>query len=390
MTELWHGRSALRLTNGLVEAVFLPGGGHVAEFSFTTTSKCPQQNVIWQPSWRTADPYSDEYASLARQYGDIDTGRFLASYSGHALCLDGFGLPSRTESRSGIGLHGEAAITPWKFGVEETKHGASAVAELSRTRLRVERGIRLYPNESILRVDEWVHNLSKSQRALHWVQHATFGTPFFSPGISNINASVTHGITWPYGYDGHALLPDNTEFTWPHVPTLQGGRINLREPFSLPGYGFVVAAQQDQSRAISFIAALNRSQGIAAGYCYRADIFPWLTIWEENRTRTNHPWDGRSQVRGMEFGTTPLPLGRDEIEQRGSLFGQPTARNIGSMCVLHAPWLLFLAIVPSSWHSIEDVRIEHDAILLLAGKERVKLSALGVVPFLEGQNTQTT
>lgn len=384
MNEPWHGRHAVRLDNGLIEAVFLPGGGHIAEFRFTPNSGLPPQNAVWRPMWRTADPYSDEYDMLVPQYGDIDTGRFLASYSGHALCLDGFGPPNPAEALHGVALHGEAAVVPWEFTTEDRTRTAHAIAKLPTAGLQVERRFNLLPGESVLRVDEQVSNLCDSPRALHWVQHATFGPPFLSPSVSTVNASVTRGMSWPNGYEGHALLPDNAQFMWPKMQTARGDSIDFRDPFSTPGRGFVAAVQQDPSRIFSFVTALNTTLGVAIGYCYRSDIFPWLTIWEENLARTNSPWNGRAQVRGMEFGTTPFPLGRDEIEKRGALFGQETARLIGPKGELHAPWLMFLAAVPSTWRSIGDVRIGRNTITLVTGNDSVRISALDVSRFLEG------
>jgi hypothetical protein len=284
----------------------------------------------------------------------------------------------------GVALHGEAAVVPWEFTTEDKAHTAHAVAKLPTAGLKVERRFNLLPGESVLRVDEQVSNLCDSPRALHWVQHATFGPPFLSRSVSTVNASVTRGMSWPNGYEGHALLPDNAQFMWPTMQTARGDSIDFRDPFSVPGRGFVAAVQQDPSRIFSFIAALNTTLGVAVGYCYRSDIFPWLTIWEENLARTTSPWNGRAQVRGMEFGTTPFPLGRDEIQKRGALFGQQTARLIGPKGELHAPWLMFLAVVPSTWRSIEDVRIGRDTISLVMGNDTVKISALGVSRFLEG------
>jgi hypothetical protein len=389
MRELWQGRSALHLSNGVVEAVLLPGGGHIAEFHFTADSGHPQQNMMWQPSWQTADPESDKYAALVSQYGDKATGRFLAAYTGHALCLDGFGPPSAAEACTGVGLHGEAATAMWEFVSDDTNCIANGIAELPVARLRVERRFHLQPNENILFVDERVHNLSNASRNLHWVQHATFGPPFLASSISTVNASVTNGISWPHGYEGHALLPDDAFFSWPQAQTVHGNGIDLREPFTQPGYGFVAAVQQDPLRTFSFIAALNSSLGLAVGYCFRRDVFPWLTLWEENLVRTYSPWNGKEQARGMEFGTTPLPLGKDETAKRGSLFGQPTARQIGPFGTLYAPWLMFLAPVPCSWHTIEDVRIEEDQIVLIEGHHSQAISARGVANFLEATSAET-
>lgn len=51
-----------------------------------------------------------------------------------------------------------------------------------------------------------------------------------------------------------------------------------------------------------------------------------MGIWEENHSRANPPWNGRSLARGMEFGVSPFPESRRTMTQRGRLFGVPTYR----------------------------------------------------------------
>jgi hypothetical protein len=369
----------------LIEAVILSGGGHIVEFRFNANSGRPDQNTMWQPPWRTADPGTHEYDSLVPQYGDPETGRFLASYAGHALCLDGFGPPSAADAEKGVPLHGEAAITDWQHeqyqcdGTTCTK----AAAKLPVAGLRVTRQFHLFAGESVLRVDERVSNLLDTPRDIQWVQHATFGPPFVSVGVSTVNASVCHGMTWPCGYENQELLPDNTPFSWPNVQTTDGKLISLREPFATPGRGLVASVHQDRSRKFSFVAALNAPLGLSIGYCFRSDTFPWLTIWEENRARANPPWNGTTHARGMEFGTTPFPIGKDETAKRDDLFGQKTSRHLGAKGELQARWLMFLAVTPSNWRIIDDVRIGSDTIELIAGSENVNVRAAGVQRFLE-------
>jgi hypothetical protein len=51
-----------------------------------------------------------------------------------------------------------------------------------------------------------------------------------------------------------------------------------------------------------------------------------MGIWEENRSRTNPPWNGETLTRGMEFGVSPVPESRREMVDRGQMFGVPTFR----------------------------------------------------------------
>jgi hypothetical protein len=121
---------------------------------------------------------------------------------------------------------------------------------------------------------------------------------------------------------------------------------------------------------------------LAVGYVFRVEDFPWVALWEENHTRDAAPWLGRVQARGLEFGTTPLPLGNETVDARGPLFGRATSRKIGAHETARAPWLLFIAEVPREWREIEDVRVEADAIVLMHQGESVRIGVRDAGTFL--------
>ena len=52
----WHGRPAIRLSNGVVEMVALQGGGHIAEFRFAGDACKPETNALWECPWEGAAP----------------------------------------------------------------------------------------------------------------------------------------------------------------------------------------------------------------------------------------------------------------------------------------------------------------------------------------------
>jgi len=379
MAVSWRDRVAMTLTNGIVEATLLAGGGHLARYGFAAGHGPSQQNVLWEAPWRTGDPGSLEHAAIVEELGDQVAGGFLASYTGHALCLDGFGPASAEESAAGGSLHGEAPNAMWTFVVQGAG-AASAIVELPLAGLRVERQFSLFADEGILRVEESVTNLCATARALHWVQHATFGG--LLDRRTRATASVRNGMTWPLDYGGCNLLKRDAPFTWPYAPGADGGSIDLRELFTKRGSGFVAAAHQAAGREYGFVAACHPTVGLAVGYLFRAAHFPWVTVWEENCARCDTPWHGCTQARGMEFGTTPLPLGNEVVDARGPLLGSSTSRDIGAHETLHAPWLLFVAEIPCDWLEIEDVRVEADEIVLMHESEHVRVKARGVASFL--------
>ncbi|MGA7340123.1 MAG: hypothetical protein WBE72_18495 [Terracidiphilus sp.] len=364
-----------------METVLLRGGGHIAELRLAEDFG-PAINCLWSAPWPTADPGDPEFAALAARYGSAPAGAFLAGYTGHALCLDIFGPPSREESARGVPLHGEASASEWDF--EPTANGCVCRVELPAAQLGFERSVSLAENAAVLFVEERVENRGFSAREIHWVQHLSLGPPFLALACSAIHASLDRAITWPLGYEGRERLAGDACFEWPHAPAQDGAMLDLRIPFERAGYGFVAAARVDAARRLAYIAALNWQLGLALIYCFRRQDFPWVAVWEENCARAGAPWNGTAQVRGMEFGTTPMPLGREAIRRQGNLFETPCARVIEPGGVVSARYLAAIAEVPCEWRAITDVVPGGDALALIGPRpgESIVIAAQGAADFL--------
>jgi hypothetical protein len=382
--EKWRDRNGLRISNGLIEAVLLPGGGHLAELRLSS----PQErsiNCLWEAPWLTLDPHDPGHDKLAVAYGGPVAGAFLAGYSGHALCLDNFGMPSEQEANAGIPLHGEAACLEWQTTANE--NGCICCVELPVAKLSFVRKLSLIRSGSVIFVDECVTSRGQTAREIHWVQHLTLGPPFLSYGCSSVHASLDSAITSPLGYEGHEMLRSDERFDWPYAPSTENSSVDLPYPFQRAGSGFVVGARVDATRSVSYIAALNWKLGIALIYCFRRKDYPWITIWEENRARRDPPWNGAAQVRGMEFGTTPLPLGRDAMHRQGSLFETPVSVVLAPGESRRASYGIFIAVVPSHWRTITDVEVGEDTLTVIGpkGADRIQLPAEGLGDLLQQQ-----
>lgn len=377
----WNNRDAIALDNGVLRAVALAGGGHLAELRLANAhgSSC---NALWEAPWPTADPDSQYFAKLSEQYGGAPAGPFLAGFTGHALCLDTFGPPDTEEEAHGLTLHGEASMQTWKM--TPTSDGCTMEVELPRAKLRFSRNLLLGEGQSALFVHEQLVNLGSASRELHWVQHVTLGPPLLARGQSCVHASVDACRTWPLGYEGKALLSDNADFIWPRARTLLNREQDLRLPFQRVGKGYVVAARVDPTKQIGFIVAFNWKIRLALLYCFRREDFPWIAIWEENGARTDAPWRGITKVRGMEFGSTPMPLGKAAIRAMGSLFETPSARIIPAGGMHVARYVACLATIPNQWRNVEGVDVADDTLTIrgAGAEDRITIPAAGVRRFL--------
>ena len=117
-------------------------------------------------------------------------------------------------------------------------------------------------------------------------------------------------------------------FDWPTAPRRDGGVADLRFYSDSDSSSAYTAHLMDVSRADAFFVAFTPRFRLAFGYVWRRADFPWMGIWEENRSRLQSPWNGQAVTRGMEFGVSPFPETRREMIDRGRMFEVPTYRWI--------------------------------------------------------------
>lgn len=243
--------------------------------------------------------------------------------------------------------------------------------------LRLIRELTLRSGESNVRIKERVTNERNADTFYQWVEHATFGEPLLTHDSSIVTIPAIRACTWSLGYEGKGLLADNQHFRWPHAPMTTGGTADLSRGFIRDGTGFVVAAQIDPKRSQGFIAVANSRLQVAAGYCFPRTMFPWVTIWEENQARDYAPWNHVTRARGLEFGTSPLPLGLAEAVHRGPLFDSPTVAHIGAKQTVAVDYRVFAAAMPEDWRAVSDVRLTDAGLELIGGDSREKLNLSG-------------
>jgi hypothetical protein len=370
---LWNDRRAYRLSNANVELTVLVGGGHIADFRLRGSPI----SVLWKAPWPTIEPQTFSFREHATLYGDGPVGRFLCGYTGHALALAYFGMPSLEEINRGMGLHGEAAASEWKVISAHSDDGAATLTmevTLPVYRLHFRREISLPRDAFSVSITEIVTNLSDVAIEFQWVQHTAFGEPFFASGEATLFVSGRRGVTWPAGYEGHEALQNGLEYRWPYVQSIDGGSFDLSQPFVRDGTGFVASLLLDSDRANAFVAVHNRRHQLVAGYCFDPMFFPWLVLWEENRARAYAPWNKRTRVRGVEFGTSPMPLGLAHAREMGRLFDTPVLCSIPAGARLQTQYDLFLHPAPSEWSQIKDVRQAEHALVVRGDRdEEIKL-----------------
>jgi hypothetical protein len=308
----YRGRRAASIENGALRVTVLEEGGHIAEIRDLATDV----NPLWTPHWASIEP--SEYAPARHpEYGGGADASLLAGIMGHNLCLDFFGGPSPDEAAAGLPAHGEASVA--RFALEVATATIVMSAMLPAAQLRVERRIAL--DGRTIRIRETVENLTAIDRAVGWTEHVTIGPPFLQNGATRLQITADRSLVYPGTFGAADYLRPGAEFIWPRALRHDGETADLSTYTAASSSSAYTAHRLDPRREEAAFVAFSPESRLAFGYVWRRDDFPWLGLWEENRSRTAAPWNGVETACGLEFGVSPLPESRRQMIERGPTFG---------------------------------------------------------------------
>jgi len=317
----YRNRRAAVIENDALRVTILEEGGHIAEIRDRATGV----NPLWTPDWPSIEP-SQYDASRHALYGGGADATLLAGIMGHNLCLDFFGGPSAEEAAAGLPVHGEASVARFEIDVSRAGGELSMHTVLPSAQLRVGRHVLL--DGRTVRIRETVENLASADRPIGWTEHVTLGPPFLQKGATEFRVPADRSLVFDGRFGPSDYLVAGAEFGWPDAPRASGGVADLRRYTDAPASSAYTAHRMDLRRDEAFFIAFSPAARLAFAYVWRRADFPWLGIWEENLSRTNPPWNGRSLTCGMEFGVSPIPESRRQMIERGRLFDVPTFRWI--------------------------------------------------------------
>jgi len=332
----YRGRRAASIANEFLRVTVLAEGGHIAEVFDLETGI----NPLWTPPWTSIEPSAFDPSVHGHAYGEGTDGRLLAGIMGHNLCLDLFGGPSCDEATAGLTAHGEGSVAI--YDVTGDARALVMRTTLPLARIRFERRIELHAR--VVSVQERVESLCPFDRPIAWTEHVTLGPPFLEIGRTEFRLSAGRSRVHETRFGADDYLRCGACFDWPHAPRDDGGladlRVFTREPKSSAYTTHLMDAEADRA----FFVAYTPSARLAFGYVWNRSEFPWIGIWEENRSREAAPWNGATIARGMEFGVSPFPETRRAMVERGALFGTPTYRWLPAHGVLEAEyWIVVQA-----------------------------------------------
>jgi hypothetical protein len=334
---IYRNRRAVQIENSQLRVSVFVEGGHIAELFHKPTDT----NPLWTPPWPSLEP-SAYSAAEHPEYGGHEESRLLAGISGHNICLDMFGPPSKAEAAAGLDVHGEGPIVPYQ--IEADGDGIVCVAELPEAGLRFTRRLALTPNGGVLRFHETIENLRATDRPIGWTEHVTLGPPFIERGVTRFRATGTRSKVIETEIAGeHGPQKAGAEFDWPFVPLKDGTTADLRRYTDAKVSGAFTTTLMDPAREHAHFLAWSPTSKLLCGYVWRRSDFPWLGRWEENCARDIKPWNKGTITLGMEFGVSPMPETRREMIERGGLFGVPGFRWIPARSKVEVSYCAFAA-----------------------------------------------
>ena len=315
MRTAFHGRRAATIENDALRLTLLEEGGHIAEVLHKPSGISP----LWIPQWASVEP-SEFDPARHPAIGAGPDAKLLAGIMGHNLCLDIFGGPSAEEADAGLTAHGEASVARYSVDAKDTALTMQALLPIAGLRLR--RTISLHGNAAC--VLETVENLAGYDRPVGWTQHVTLGRPFLRHGATQFRCAATRSQVFESTFGPADFLQPAAEFDWPFAPHADGCAVDLRVYSDASCSSAYTAHLMDPTKDDAFFVAYAPEFRLAFGYVWKRRDFPWMGIWEENRSRSQAPWNSREVTRGMEFGVSPFPETRRQMINRGALFGVPT------------------------------------------------------------------
>ena len=338
MPTLFRGRRAVSIENDALRVTVLIEGGHIAEVLHKKSGVSP----LWVPHWTSIEP-SQFDSSTHPEFGDGADSRLLAGIMGHNLCLDIFGGPSEAEAAAGLTAHGEASVAVY---ATDTRPGELELqARFPMAALEVRRTLEL--RGEVVHITEHVQNLSACDRPIGWTQHVTMAPPFLRHGETEFHTSATRSKVFESQFGPSDYLSAGAVFDWPNAPAADGSAVDLRVYPTRASSSAYTAHLNDPSRPDAFFVAFTRKFGLAFGYQWKQADFPWLGIWEENRSRAQSPWNRQAVTKGMEFGVSPFPETRRQMIDRGSMFRVPTYRWIPARATVAVDYVIAARAVTS-------------------------------------------
>ena len=332
-----HGKPCVAISNNAISIKIATSGGAIVS---VTTPKT-EINPLWEPPWKTVPVGLRHLAAkngcFSQKNDDILESQLLSTIGGHSLCCDVFGAHSKGEvEKAGLSFHGEAGLTEWQV-TSVTTTSVTMSCRLVETQLILTREYTpSIDGTPVVKVTETMQNLCGFLRALGKTQHVTIGSEMLNLNTENttsIKTSCTftcncdRGTTWPTDNGVNSFFAVGQDFQYPNIPRKNNVNDGLDDWRTFPrckcnsdlctmrvnpndDYGwFVVEKKRTVINSNTTSNTIEPTSSVMFSYIWERKDNPWLMTWEENHSRSQEPWNGRTLCRGLEFGSCKFSRG---------------------------------------------------------------------------------
>ena len=217
-----------------------------------------------------------------------------------------------------MGIHGEAALLPWRWELLCDTAEEIAVAltcALVRFPLTIRKEIRLFADQKKIDFRETLHNAAAEPLPVMWGQHPAYGAPFVEAG-TRIWMQAEELLACGQDYSQASVFPTDSLHGWPLAQTLAGEQKDLSRLMS-----------EDLERTELFhvtrlrepwYAITNPRLGLGLGLTWDAAVFPHVWVWHGFAGAQGYPFWGNAHALAVEFWNG-YPNSFEKAAQNGSL-----------------------------------------------------------------------
>jgi hypothetical protein len=206
------------------------------------------------------------------------------------------------------GIHGEATLMPWSFGViEDTEQSITAefYCELVRVPIGVTKRISLAKGSGSVQFEERLVNLSRENVSLMWGHHPTYGSPLLGSAAElTIPAKTFHTVkNSPLMASPYTLsrFEEDTTYSWPKDMGKEGKTADLSV---FPPGETASAEMLYLEMNEGWYALTNREINLGVGIAFDLSVFRCMWYWMNLNGLSGYPWYGSSYNVGLEFWTS--------------------------------------------------------------------------------------
>lgn len=219
------------------------------------------------------------------------------------------------------GLHGEAALLPWSWAVEEDTPDCIQLllsCRLIRLPLRVLKRLTIRAGSAKLQIEEKLHNESAVQLQFLWGHHPTFGAPFLEENC-RLDVPARTFRSQPGFSAPKMFFAPGTRGAWPMASGEDGREVDLSR---VPPQGSCAAGLLCLTVDEGWYAITNTRTGVGFGLRWDSVLFPHLYYWHVFNGIPDYPWFGTAYVVGLEPWTS-FPMDHAAATEAGTCLVVP-------------------------------------------------------------------